>query len=442
MSATLWVTNLGMVVFLLVGWPVVVLWLACVPKHRAGWQQKLGFFTPEQHEKRASQESNALKRVWIHAVSVGEFNAIRPVVERLIRCGHPVVITTTTQTGQALAQLVFGNHPQVLVAFCPWDIRWAVQRACEQLRPDVLLIAETELWPNLIDCVSRTAPVVLINGRLSDRSYRGYRRFKWWLQPMLCQLSAVFAQSEADAQRYTDLGAPNVSVMGNLKMDGAATPADDSVVSCLATVLGLPHHRENMVKAPVLVLASTHPGEEEQFLSWIREFLMLFPEGRLLVVPRHPERGNEVVQLLSQGLMQPVGQRSQATEANPATQSVVVVDSIGELNACYALAHGAIVGGSFTPKRGGQNPLEPIAQRIPVVYGPYMANFRAIVGLLQQAGVGCQVDCALHAGHTLLQWLQHPDTYQQQVDAGATLLAQHNGVTERLMRSLAPYLND
>ncbi len=441
---SLWLYNIGMVAFLCLGWPVVLVWLALVPKHRAGWRQKMGWYTGAEKQWFATLPSANHRRVWLHAVSVGEFNAIRPVVKALLEDGHQVVVTTTTKTGQGLAQQLLGHQSQACVVYCPWDTRLSVQLAVNTIRPDVLLIAETELWPNLIDVAQSHCPVLLINARLSQNSYQGYRWLRWLVSPMLRQLTAILAQSDGDAERYRQLGAPSVQVMGNLKLDVGQTVMDEARLGGVATAMGLsirvPQDKPNTL-APVVVLASTHPGEEALFIPWLTAFFKRYPQGRCIVAPRHPERADDVAQLLV-GCFSPqtVACRSAAKPGVSVTTPLVVLDTIGELVAAYALADVAIIGGSFTPKRGGQNPLEAIGQTIPVVYGPYMANFKPVVALLQAGRAGVQVESAQQAGEKVLAWLGDSAAYRQQTAWGSALLAQHQGVTQQLLAKLDPYL--
>ncbi len=443
---SLWLYNLGMVAVLCLGWPVIVVWLLLVPKHRAGWRQKLGLYSTTIQQWLNNTPTGNDKRVWVHAVSVGEFNAIRAVVIALVKQGHQVVITTTTKTGQGLAKQVFEKASQVQVLYCPWDIRWAVQRAVSNISPDVVLIAETELWPNLIDVASARCPVLLINARLSEKSYKGYRWLRWWVAPMLQQLVGILAQSEGDAERYQSLGARSVTVMGNLKLDmgdvASGTKDEHALAEALALPVRLPDDKPNIAK-PVVVLASTHPGEEALFFPWLEEFFKAYPKGRCIIAPRHPERAEAVVAELSHTFpAEWITRRSCGASPNtPVGTPLVVLDTIGELVVAYALADAAIIGGSFTPKRGGQNPLEAIGQNIPVVYGPYMANFRPIVALLQAGNAAVQVSNAQQAGQTLFAWLEDADSYRQQVSLGKALLAKHQGVTRQLLERLAPYLS-
>ncbi|MGC1781324.1 MAG: 3-deoxy-D-manno-octulosonic acid transferase [Acidobacteriaceae bacterium] len=326
--------------------------------------------------------------VWVHAVSVGEVVAASRLIELLdgINLNLPVVISTTTQTGQAMAHERFDTKPQTVgtqdsasrVFYYPLDFRWIVRRYLRMLRPRILVLMESELWPRmLMEAHRANIPVVVANGRISDRSLPRYRTLRWFWRSFLRKLTLVMAQSEQDRQRFIDIGAApdSVKVAGNLKYD-VRTPQE----SVLATEL-----RAHLPKgAKVIVAGSTLQGEETCLLQAFRELLPQFPELVLILAPRHPERFPSVEKLIQEAQFLCI--RRSAWGHPPATipgGTVFLLDSMGELVSIYSLASVAFVGGSLVPA-GGHNPLEPAQFAVPIVMGPYTENFRGMVAILLQ----------------------------------------------------------
>jgi 3-deoxy-D-manno-octulosonic-acid transferase len=397
---------------------VVMCWR--MPKVRAGFWQKLGLAgwhlppCPEGHH-----------RLWIHCVSVGEWNAIQPLLKRLSQQSlsqqsYQVVVTTTTKTGYALAS---SRYP--IVFYCPYDLPWAVARWLRQCRPDLTLVVETELWPNLLAQARAYGPVAVINGRLSAASFKGYRRVGG-LSRFLVQLPhAILAQSPEDAYRFTTLGAQHVTVMGNLKFD--ITPTIDDTTR--------QHWQQRLTSTLdnglVVVLASTHSGEETLLLPAI-QLLLQHPHIRVVVAPRHPERGADVAHLL-QTLNVPVVQQSEHTNASPcdsgpplAPDEVLVLDTIGQLLGVYSASDLVVMGGSFVPW-GGQNPLEPLAIGVPVITGPHMHNFKAIMAALLACNGVHQVSDVDALQLILSDWLAQPDCLRPSVARAQACITQSQG---------------
>lgn len=321
--------------------------------------------------------------LWIHAVSVGETLAVEPFVRAAVArlAGWRVVVSTTTATGQRVAR---DRFPELEVFTFPLDLPVVVGRALDRVRPAAVCLVETEIWPNfLAACRERGVPVAIVNGRLSDNSFRGYARARGLLASVLADVSAFLMQSAGDADRIRRLGAPadRVSVSGNLKYDvdlsgleARLAPRREEV----SAAFGLPDGR------PLAVAGSTAPGEE----ALLAEALVLMRErpelagARLLVAPRHPERFDEAERAFAdRGLR--VARRTRPERAGEA--DVLLLDSIGELAAVYALADAVFVGGSLVP-RGGHNVIEPALYARPVVVGPHTENFRQIVADFSAAG--------------------------------------------------------
>jgi len=313
--------------------------------------------------------------IWVHAVSVGEVLAVSRLVKTL-DVEWPeyfVAISTTTRTGQALARERFGANR---VFYCPLDLPWAVRAYLNALKPRMLVLAETEFWPNLLSgCFRRGIPVAVVNARISDRSWPRYRMLRGLWAPFLGRLSAVLAQSETDAERLRAIGcAPDrVSVAGNLKFDVRAANEADATVQLRARGAGL----------RFVVAGSTLEGEEGALLDAWPSVLAADPSLVLVLAPRHPERFGGVVALLGKSGLEWVKRsewRSQKADERLTVKpgTIVLLDTIGELSSVYSLASIAFVGGSLIPA-GGHNPLEPAQFGVPIVMGPHYANFREIV---------------------------------------------------------------
>jgi 3-deoxy-D-manno-octulosonic-acid transferase len=337
-------------------------------KYRAGLGERLGRISPRL--ARSSEPA-----IWIHAVSVGEVLAVSELVAELKTRfpRHRVVVSTTTDTGQELAGTRFGAEN---VFYFPLDFAVAVRPYLRLLRPELVVIAETEFWPNFLRLAhARGARIAVVNARISDRSWPGYRLFRYLLSKILQQVDLFLTQTEEDARRLKDIGAPaeRVQVSGNLKFDVPA-PAAPPIVAALCTAI------ERANAGPVIVCGSTVDGEEALLLGAFGNVLASHPRAVMILAPRHPERFSEVAQLLEKlGIR--FWRRSLWT-GDPIVGGVFLLDTIGELSALYALADIAFVGGSLVP-RGGHNIIEPAQHGVPIVVGNHTENFRDMIGLFQ-----------------------------------------------------------
>lgn len=422
--------NLVLMLGLFFLWPVGLFYLWTVPKMRAGFFQKLGEYPEDFLVKvRTCQAQHPGDVIWFHAVSVGEFNALWPLIEKTRTAGHGVVVSTTTATGQALAQQ---KCPADLpVFYFPFDLRTTVAQALETIQPSIVVLMETELWPNLIEQATRDGQtrVVLVNGRISPRSYRGYRRIRHFLAPVLGRLIHCYMQSEGDRTRMLDLGVPpeQVSVAGNLKFDMLPL-ADPTQQKALQASFGFTSD------TPVLTVASTHEGEEWLFASLFPQLQSEIPGLKLILAPRHPERVSEVTAMLDR-MNLPYARRSQLTPATSAMESLIILDTIGELVAVYGLSTVAVIGGSFVPT-GGHNPLEALVQGTPVLFGPHMANFPDIARLIVQAEAGLQLENDTQVLPALQSLFHQPQTREAMARQGQALLAAHRGAVDTLFEAL------
>jgi len=338
-------------------------------KYRAGLRQRFGA-VPAALSGRSEKPA-----MWVHAVSVGEVVASSAVVEALRQKFpfHRILVSTTTSTGQKLAAQRFGAQN---VFYFPLDFAFAIRPYLEALRPDLVVVAETEFWPNFLRCAKRSgARIAVINCRISDRSLPGYKRFRFWLPKLLetalANVDVFLAQTEEDRQRLIEIGAPEskVTVAGNLKFD-VAPPPPPAIVASL---------RESFIHSgagPVLVCGSTLEDEEGSLLSAFRNILANHSKAVMILAPRHPERFPEVAALVEK-LGFRMWRRS-LWSGEPLAGGVFLVDTIGELAALYSLASVAFVGGSLVP-RGGHNILEPALYGVPIVTGNHYENFRDVV---------------------------------------------------------------
>ena len=364
-----WTLNFAYLTVLLLASPWI-LWSALKHgKYREGFAAKFwGQVPPRTGNRRC---------VWLHAVSVGEVNLLATTLRELTsrRPDWEMVISTTTKAGYDLARKKYAAHA---VFYCPLDFSWAVSRAMRRLRPDLLILAELELWPNLIAAAKKHgARVAIINGRLSDKSFQGYSRLRPLVSRVLAKLDLIAAQNRETADRFCRLGAPRsvVNATGSLKFDGATTDRDNQQTRKLRE---LAHFAADYI---VFLAGSTQAPEEEIALRIFGELAAKFPTLKLILVPRHPQRFEEVAQLLAASGL-PWRRRSQLESADHNSESaILLVDSVGELGAWWGTANIGFVGGSFS-SRGGQNMLEPAAYGVATCFGPNTWNFRDIVSQL------------------------------------------------------------
>jgi 3-deoxy-D-manno-octulosonic-acid transferase len=331
-------------------------------KYASGFSERLGSYPQFKHDGR--------KVIWLHCVSVGETNAARPLVDALIEQfpSHRVVVSTTTKTGQELAKKIFADKADA-VFYLPFDWNFTVRRALKNFQPALILLMETEIWPRLIVEAKRFGSrVAIVNGRLSEKSFRRYSRVGTFVRRVLQQIDLALMQGENDMRRLHSLGAHKVAITGNIKFDLQSDTADISTAKAL-------DQRLQFVKERYLIIAASTHNSEEEWIAKAVDFAnkSLERKARLLIAPRHPERFDEVYKDLTK-LGFKVIKRSAPTSADDKEAEIIILDSIGELRAAYALADLVFVGGSLIP-HGGQSILEPAAAGKPIVTGSYTFNF-------------------------------------------------------------------
>jgi 3-deoxy-D-manno-octulosonic-acid transferase len=401
-------------------WTVQMLRLG---KYRAGLAERLGRVPARLNDAQPGS-------IWVHAVSVGEVLAVSQLVNDLMK-QHPhrqVFVSTTTATGQKLARQRFGENR---VFFMPLDFGFAVRRYLNALKPRLIVIAETEFWPNLLHLAcKRGTSLAIVNARISDRSFPRYRRFKWFFSRVLSEVDLFLTQTAEDAQRLRDIGAPTerVRVSGNLKFD-VRPNAQPALIAGLRAAIGK--------DSPVIVCGSTAEGEEEPLLSAFKAVQQQFPAAVMILAPRHPERFEKVAALIaSQGFL--LQRRTLWQPAQPIRSGIFLLDSVGELAAIYELADIAFVGGSLVPT-GGHNILEPAQYGAAILVGPHTFNFREIVALFEKDGaVKTMAAEALPA--QVISLLNHPEDRQRMGLAAKDLFTKHAGATRRTLEALAPLL--
>jgi 3-deoxy-D-manno-octulosonic-acid transferase len=369
--------------------------------------------------------------LWVHAVSVGETRAAEPLV-RALAAHFPeqrILVTHMTPTGRRTSEALFGNR--VLRCYLPYDYPGAVNRFLDRFRPQLGVIMETEIWPNLVHaCARRGVPLFLANARLSERSWRAYRRVLPLVREALGSFAGVAAQSEADAQRLIALGAreANVAVAGNIKFDVMASPE--------LVARGL-HWREAFAHRDVIVAASTRDGEEALLVDgFLRDGT---PRSLLVIVPRHPPRFAEVASLLERAGI--AFARRSAGPIVHADTRVLLGDSMGEMTAYYAAADAAIIGGSLLPF-GGQNLIEACAVGKPVVLGPHTYNFEEAAEQAVEAGAATRVRSAGDAIGAALAILEQPDLRYDMEARALAFSRAHQGATQRVMQLIDDLTRD
>jgi 3-deoxy-D-manno-octulosonic-acid transferase len=365
--------------------------------------------------------------VWIHGASVGEVLAAAALIERLRALNIRILLTSGTVTS---ASIVAKRFPaDIIHQYVPYDSPRYVTRFLDHWRPSLALFIESDLWPNLIlSSAARRLPMVLINGRMSHRSFPRWRRIAGTISALLGRFDVCLAQSDVDAERFAALGSRNVVTTGNLKLDVAAPPADSAKLERLMSVTR---------GRPIIVAASTHPGEDEILLETHRTLAGYFPSLLSVIVPRHPDRGESIARMIAAS-GQHVALRSRE-ELPIATTDIYVADTMGELGLFYRLAPIVFMGGSLI-EHGGQNPIEAVKLGASIVHGPHVFNFTDVYEALDSAGGARQADTQETLVKQLGQLLADPAARQSSLDAAERVVEQLGGALDRTLFALEPYL--
>jgi 3-deoxy-D-manno-octulosonic-acid transferase len=398
---------------------MMLLWLKGrrLPAYRQDWGQRFGYHLPQ----------NKID-IWFHAVSVGEVVAATSMIAACLKQGYRIVLTTMTPTGLAQAKQIWGA--QIEYQYCPYDFSYAIHGFLETRQPKALIILETELWPGMLSMVhQQNIPIFLVNARISNRSFGRYLKTKRLWQYLFGFFTAIYVQSEQDRQRFLQIGAQSnrLFLAGNLKFNQHTQAERISAWQQFKSIY--PNQR-------VLVFGSTHAGEEALIVDIYQRLSSKFSDLMLVIVPRHPERFDEVYRLLQQQFSDAEMQRySKWCQEHTSTLRCLLVDAMGELSSLYAIAECAFVGGSLV-NIGGHNILEPIAYDVPVLAGPYMQNQQDLLRIMLEhhAIVYAKTTQDLELG--LQKLLSDPMFKQEQIQNAKNMLMQYQSAVETCMNGV------
>ena len=343
--------------------PIILILMMIKPKFRAGFFQKIGFY-------KNIKKGNNQKNIVIHAVSVGEVLAVEKFIKELRKefPNEKITLTTVTKTGNNVANKKLSSTVDEIVYF-PFDFFFAVNSFINHIKPDIVVIAETEIWPYFSKALrNKNIPLLIANGRISPHSYNGYKKFRWFFEKVLSNYTQILMQTESDKERIINVGAPETitKVMGNFKLDISNDLSDKDILEL--------KEQFKLKDNPMILVGSTHKGEDEIALNVYKKLVENIPELKMIIAPRHPERLNDVENLIKETKF-PYGKRS--LKDNFENNKIILLDTMGELAKLYAISKIAFIGGSFSGT-GGHNPLEASIYNIPVVSGFSTFNFKDI----------------------------------------------------------------
>jgi 3-deoxy-D-manno-octulosonic-acid transferase len=410
-------------------------WILC-----RRWRQgkRIGGFTQKFTGNVTTARPKVNQRLWLHAVSVGEVLLLKPIIEQLHqRYPHyEIYLSVTTATGRGVAEK---SYPQLNIIWFPFDFSWAVHRAFSLVQPDVILLAELELWPNFINIAyAKQIPLLVVNGRIGEKSFQGYSRVKWLMASLLSKIDCFAVQQHDYAERLKQLGMPEekIVVTGSIKFDGVNVDRHDPKVSELRRLLGI---KESSL---VWVVGSTQVPEEAWALEIYQKLKLQLPKLHLIIVPRHQERFEEVARLMSDSKLD-YQRRSKLNSAFSALSTqdsgLTLIDTLGELKAIWGLADVGFVGGSFND-RGGQNMIEPAAYGVAVTFGPNTWNFKQIVASLLQHQAAIEVKSQEEWVSVTLRLLQNEEERQTLGQRASSFVASQQGATAQTMCAIAPFM--
>ena len=388
-------------------------------KYRESLAARLGIKNQKLRELEIAPRE---KLIWIHAVSVGETVAAQPVVEQIkkkLNC--KIIFSTVTETGRQMAEKIIDADRYV---YFPLDFSWSCRRFLQKQVPDAVVIMETELWPNFIRlAASQGSKIMLANGRISDKSRSRYKYLGPYLADMLDRIDLFSMQSPLDKQYIIELGAAESKTVdsGNTKFDRDYSQADGLTAEEIRQEFKFKPNQK------IIIAGSTHPDEEQQLLPVFKKIKEQHRDTVFVIVPRHIQRAGEIQQYYQQHGLEAV---LRTKIANRTKESVIIVDTIGELNSLYSVAELVFVGGSLVA-RGGHNILEPAAQGKPVLFGPHMFNFKDNVRLVKEYGAGIQVEDIAELEQQLLELLGSPEKQQQLAARALAMISENTGAAEK-----------
>lgn len=410
--------------------PVWLLILCSKKKFRAGFWQKAGFYSEEFKQK---LRSFSLRPVWFHAVSVGETLAIADLVKefKLKNPEIPIVFSTVTYTGQEIAKKRLGDIATII--YFPYDLDFITFKIIKIINPQLVVIVETEIWPGFSFRLKKEdIPLIIVNGRLSPKSSNNYRKFAFFFSHVLDSFTYLLMQAQLDADRIVEMGAKKekVKVVGNLKYDIKPSFTDDDIIK-LRQELAITESDK------IIIVGSTHSGEEEIILDIYERLKIRLPELKLILVPRHPERYEEVISLIESKSLS-FGKRTLKSTFKDAP--VFLLDTMGELSSFYSIADIAFIGGSLIPK-GGHNPLEPAVYSVPVVVGPHTFNFLDITNYMVFSGAAIQVQNRDELHDVFESLLLDSKLYHQSQKACDIVFSENRGATESTLNIMQGLLS-
>jgi len=390
-------------------------------KHRVGFLQRFGIYSPSLRQRMGKEEFS----IWLHAVSVGEIKAAAPLIKRLREKnpGLKLIISTITPTGNKIAQAIAGEED--LVIYFPFDLSWIINRVFFLLAPKLLLIMETELWPNAIRLAKKNnIKTVIINGRISNKAFPRYKMAGFLFRPIIKKIDLLCMQTNLDAQRIVELGADkqSVHIVGNIKFDQIAEIDKHALPD-----IGLN-------KSERLILAgSTHDNEEQQIVKVFKKLKQQFPDIRLMIAPRHPQRVNQILEMLrAEGVSATLISQIEKKELGEIKNKVLILDIMGVLTDYYQLADIVFVGGSLV-KHGGQNPIEPAMLGKPIVFGQYMFNFTEVVKLFLDNNAAVLVNDSEQLFTSLRDLLMNKAKIDSLVSNANKVIGQNRGSVARVI---------
>ncbi|MGY8733818.1 MAG: 3-deoxy-D-manno-octulosonic acid transferase [Pirellulales bacterium] len=413
-----WLRNLVYLLLIVLVLPKLIYSAVRHGKYRQGFAEKFFGFVPR------TQIDASKRNIWFHAVSVGEVNLLQTLIQEIEQRDPQChcVISTTTRTGYELAQKKYAPRT---VFYCPLDFSWAIKAALRRIKPNLLVLVELELWPNLIHFAAKQTKIVVVNGRLSANSTRGYRRLGFIIKSTVRQLDHIAVQNDEYYQRFLSIGAAatQLTVTGSIKFDGAQSDRQNERTVELKRLAGLSDNDF------VIIAGSTQVEEEEISLHVLQQLLPKFPQLKLVIVPRHPERFDDVARAIERTNLVSARRSTITKPVDPSTK-VILVDAIGELGAWWGLANIGFVGGSMG-KRGGQNMIEPAAYGVAVCFGPNTENFRDIVEMLLADIAAQVVHDQTEFEQFVLAGINDPTTVHNMGQRAKQLVHEQQGATMR-----------